>query len=254
MVSIKSQSCNRLAQNLRTVVMQESLQTQVKLTYVLMKLSFKGKMIFMSSNLNEEDLRQLRYYLEGFIPVNSCSDAMDIVRLLENDGRISWENVKFIKKAMESIRRQDIVKELTKFEIKRNLTLLLDFYTKNVNGLDSNFCENKLGMKMIASLLQKIMDTARESVNVRNISSTVESSRDLKKVLMTIEEKLDEEPSLSWNDFTMLVILAGEIIAIASADEEQQESLLELCITAADELCSRMNDLGTWEDFKNHVK
>lgn len=63
---------------------------------------------------------------------------------------------------------------------------------------------------------------------------------------MALEEKIDEETPLSWNDFTMLVIFAGEIITIASADEEQQESLLDLCTTAADELCSRMNARGNW--------
>ena len=99
---------------------------------------------------------------------------------------------------------------------------------------------------MVASRLRKIMDSARESVKIRDICSTVESSRDLKKVLMALEEKMDEEKPLSLDDFTMLVIFAGEIITIASADEEQQESLLDLCTTAADELCSRTNAPETW--------
>ena len=226
--------------------MQGPSQTEVKLTYELMKTNFKRKMINMSSKLREDDLRRLRYYLEGVIPINNCSDSMDILRLLEHEARISWDNINFVKEAMGSITREDLVEDLTKYEVKRNLTLLLDFYSKSNLGLDSNFCDNKLGMNMVASRLRKIMDSARESVKIRDICSTVESSRDLKKVLMALEEKMDEETPLSLDDFTMLVIFAGEIIAIASADEEQQESLLDLCTTAADELCSRMNALGTW--------
>ena len=224
--------------------MQGPSQTEVKLTYELMKTNFKCKMINMSSKLREDDLQKLRYYLEGVIPINNCSDSMDILRLLEHEARISWDNINFVKKAMGSITRQDLVEDLTVYEVKRNLTLLLDFYAKSNLGLDSNFCDNKLGMNMVASRLRKIMDSARESVKIRDICSTVESSRDLKKVLMALEEKMDEEPS--WDDFTMLVIFAGEIITIASADEEQQESLLDLCTTAADELCSRMNARGNW--------
>lgn len=243
-LGIRSRSCNRLAQNMRTEVMQGPSQTEVKLTYELMKTKFKCKMINMSSKLREDDLRKLRYYLEGIIPINNCSDSMDILRLLEHEARISWDNINFVKEAMGSIPRLDLVEDLTKYEVKRNLTLLLDFYAKSNLGLDSNFCDNKLGMNMVASRLRKIMDSARESVKIRDICSTVESSRDLKKVLMALEEKMDEEPS--WDDFTMLVIFAGEIITIASADEEQQESLLDLCTTAADELCSRMKAPGTW--------
>lgn len=156
-LGIRSRSCNRLAQNMRTEVMQGPSQTEVKLTYELMKTKFKCKMINMSSKLREDDLRKLRYYLEGIIPINNCSDSMDILRLLEHEARISWDNINFVKEAMGSIPRLDLVEDLTKYEVKRNLTLLLDFYAKSNLGLDSNFCDNKLGMNMVASRLRKIM-------------------------------------------------------------------------------------------------
>ena len=46
----------------------------------------------------------------------------------------------------------------------------------------------------------------------------------------------------------MLVVIAGEllVIAIASASEERSEPVMELCSTAADELCPRMIELGSW--------
>ena len=50
----------------------------------------------------------------------------------------------------------------------------------------------------------------------------------------------------SWNGFTMLVIVAGELVGLASARQARLETIMELCSTAADELCPRMIELGSW--------
>lgn len=182
-----------------------------------MKIKFKCKMINMFLKLREDDFWKFCYYLEGIILINNCFDFMDILWLLEYEVRILWDNINFVKEVMGSILRLDFVEDLIKYEVKRNLIFLLDFYVKSNLGLD---CDNKLGMNMVVLCLWKIMDSVWESVKIRDICLIVEFSRDLKKVLMVLEEKMDEELLLLWDDFIMFVIFVGEIIIIVFVDEE----------------------------------
>jgi len=77
----------------------------------------------------------------------------------------------------------------------------------------------------------------------------------MRKALVDFEDEIDcGELTFSWNEFTMLVVIAGEIIAVAYNNEELQGPVMDLCSTAADELCSRMTELGSWEDFCMQVK
>jgi len=83
----------------------------------------------------------------------------------------------------------------------------------------------------------------------------MESCKDVRKALADFEEEIDcRGLTSSWNGFTMLVIIAGELIGLASARQAPSESIIELCSTAADELCPRMIELGSWEDFCSQLK
>lgn len=72
----------------------------------------------------------------------------------------------------------------------------------------------------------------------------------MRKALVDFEDDIDcSGPTFSWSEFTMLIVIAGEIIAVAYKNEELQESVIDLCSTAADELCSRMTELGSWVSY-----
>jgi len=96
---------------------------------VLLKISFK---------LDEEHQKKLLHYCNGLIS-KQVTDTIDILRSLEYKGKISWEDVNSVKEAMLKINRFDIVKELTEYEIKRDLTLL-DFYAWKILNLDLHCC------------------------------------------------------------------------------------------------------------------
>lgn len=202
---------------------------------VLLKISFK---------LDEEHQKKLLHYCSGLIS-KQVTDTIDILRSLEYKGKISWEDVNFVKEAMRKINRFDIVKELTEYEIKRDLTLLLDFYARKILNLDLHCCS--VSVKRIVGHLVRLMEVARDKVDVTSISLTVECCKDMRKALVDFEDEIDcGELTFSWNEFTMLVVIAGEIIAVAYKNEELQEPVMDLCSTAADELCSRMTELGSW--------
>ena len=209
-----------------------------------LRQAYKGVLIRISHNLDREHQKELRYYCSG--PVHA-TDTIDILRSLEHEGKISWENVNLLKDAMYTIRRLDMVKKLTDFEIKRDLTLLLDFYVRKIQGLDLCCCCS-VGVKRVAGHLVRLMEIVRDTVDIRATSLTVESSNDIRRALVEFDEEFDsgELTFSAWNEFTMLVLIAGEIIAVASEKKERREPVVELCFAAADELCSRMTELGSW--------
>ena len=186
----------------------------------------------------------LLYYCNGIIP-KQLTDTIEIFRSLEYKGMISWEDVIVIKEAMHGIKRYDIVKELTEYEVKRDLTLLLDYYARKILNLDLK-CSSVYVKRTVGHLV-RLMEVARDKVDMTSLSLTVETSKDIRKALVEFEDEIDcREQSFSWNEFIMLVVIAGEIIAVAFNNEELQEPVVDLCSTAADELCSRMTKLGSW--------
>ena len=210
-----------------------------------LRQDYNGVLLQVSFKLDTEHQKELRYYCNGFIPI-CVTDTIDILQTLGHERKISWEDVNFLKEAMRKMRRIDIVEDLTEFEIKRDLTLLLDFYVKKILRLDLPCCS--VSVKRVAGHLARLTEIVRGKVDLAAISLRVESSKDIRKVLADFEEEIDcGELAFSWNGFTMLLIIAGEIIAAASSSfEERQDPLTELCITAADELHSRMTELGGW--------
>ena len=207
---------------------------------------YNSILLHISFKLDEEQRKNLLHYCNGLI-LKQVTDTIDILRSLEYNGKISWENVNLIKEAMGKINRLDIVKELTEYEYKRYLTLLLDFYARKILNLDLH-CSS-VPVKRIAGHLVRLMEFARDKVDsITSINLTVESSKDIRKALVDFEDDIDcREQPFSWNEFTLLVVIAGEIIAVAYKNEaELQEPVIDLCSTAADELCSRMTELGSW--------
>ncbi len=241
-MDIKGRECTRLAviPSTTAAIMTSTTRTVTD----KLRQDYNGVLLQISFKLDAEHQRNLSYYCNGFIPI-LVTDTIDILRTLEHERKISWEDINLLKEAMHKIRRFDIVKELTEFEIKRDLTLLLDFYTRKILQLDL-YCSS-VAVKVVTGHLVRLMEIVRDKVDIAAISLTVESSKDIRKALVDFEEEIDcRELTFSWNEFTMLVIIAGEIIAKASLNEERRETVTELCSTAADELCSRMTDLGSW--------
>ncbi len=206
-------------------------------------VSYNGVLLQISDNLDKEHLKKLRFYFNGLIPIHATK-SMDILRSLEYKGKISWKDVNLVKEAMHDIGRIDLVKELTEFEIKRDLTLLLDFHARKI--LQSELLCCSVAVKRVAGYLGRLREIVREKVDITAIIPIVESSKEMRSELVDFEEEIDCTELTSWSKFIWLVIIAGEIIAASSLNEERQEPMVELCVTAADELCSRMMELGDW--------
>ena len=247
-VCIKGRECTHLAVFVASTTAAMSLST-LTVTDKL-RQAYNGVLLQISFKLDKNHQRKLRHYCNGLIPTH-VTDTMDILRSLQHERKISWADISLLKEAMHEIRRFDVVKDLNEFEIKRDLTLLLDFYARTIQKLD--LCCSSVSVKMVAGHLVRLMEIVRDKVDITSISLTVESSKDIRKALVDFEQVIDcRELRFTWNEFTMLVIIAGEIIAAVSLNEQRRDPVIELCYTAADELCSRMTELGSWVS-KLHV-
>lgn len=172
-----------------------------------LRQAYKNVLLQINDDLKEA-LRRLRRCCTGCI---SKQDAGTITtfRSLEHEGKISWEDVTFLKELMCTMQRLDVVKKLTRFELKRDLTILLDFYPVQI----SRCCS--VSLKRFAGYLTRLADVDRDRVDLSSLNITKESSEDIRKVLVDFEEEIDcRELPFSWNESTMLVVIAGELTTV----------------------------------------
>ena len=208
--------------------------------------AYAAVLLQIARNLDRDQQQELRFYYSrsGLSPVEDTG-ILTLLTSLEYAGMISWEDVGRLTEGLRQIQRLDLVKLLTEFELKRDLTVLLDFYTRKRLELDLCFRSNSV--QSTAAYL--LTETVRDEFDITNVRSLVGSGKSIKTVLNEFEEEIDRsELSSPWSKLTMLIVIAGEIIVAASADgiRHQNHQLMEMCSTAAEECSSRMIELGSW--------
>lgn len=210
-----------------------------------LRQTYAAVLLQIARNLDQAQQQELRFYYSrsGLVPIANIG-FLDTLTSLEYVGMISWEDVRRLKEGLLAIQRLDLVEQLIVFETQRDLTVLLDFYTRKRLGLD--LCHRSDSVEKTAGYLLK--EIVRDGIDITSVKTFVESSKTIKKVLNDFEEEIGRsEKSSPWSKLTMLVVIAGEIIFAASANaERRQNELMELCFTAADELSARMMKLGNW--------
>ena len=211
-----------------------------------LRLAYAAVLLKIARNLNRDQQQELRFYYSrsGLISVEDTG-ILTTLTSLEHAGMISWEDVGRLTEGLRQIQRMDLVTLLTEFEMKRNLTVLLDFYTRKRLGMDLSFRSDSVQ----STAAHLFTETVRDGFDITNIRSLVGSGKSIKKVLNEFEDEIDRsEFSSPWSKLTMLIAIAGEIIVAASANgkRHQNHQLMEMCFTAAEECSSRMIELGSW--------
>ena len=186
----KRSACARSAVLISILKMTTAIMPSSSFTLTdKLRQAYNAVLLQISFNLDQQHQEQLHYYFKGLIPI-TITDTINILRSLEYNRKIWWEDLNLVKEAMHDIGRLDIVKEFTEFEIKRDLTLLLDFYARKILGLDLDCCS--ISVKKVAGHLARLMAIVRDKINIKTINLTVESSKDIRKVLVDFEEEIDE--------------------------------------------------------------
>ena len=215
-----------------------------------LQLDYAALLLQIVQELEQDRVEELRLYCTaaGLIP-KEITGAVNIIFELERIGKISWKNVSFLKESLNRVFRLDLVKTLLEFENKRNMILLMNLYAKKRNGLETNGRFSS-SVESLSECLVKViaMETTPGRFDLSDIRSSSESTEGIKRVLSEFEKEIEAELSHRWSKLTLLVIIAAEIIFEVLGNEEHRRKLdvIKLCFTAADELCFRMKNLGSW--------
>ncbi|XP_078359811.1 uncharacterized protein LOC144644236 [Oculina patagonica] len=209
---------------------------------------YRAVLVQIARHLDKRQRKELQFLCIGLVP-RRVKEVLTLFRSLEEVGKISWVDVTFLKKCLHDVGREDLVVKLTAFEVKRDLSILLNFYNKKKNELDSIY---QTKMTNAAKCLVQLMKCFQGSLDVRGMLRT--SGKNPEELWLRFASECDLQ-KMTWGTFSMLVAVAGEIIAVSSSQSGQTpDQAMELCITLADKLCHPMLQLGTWADFCTYVK
>ena len=202
---------------------------------------YRAVLVQIARDLDEEQCKELQFLCTGLVP-RRVKEVLTLFRSLEEAAKMSWADVAFLKKCLHDVGREDLVVKLTAFEVKRDLSILLNFYVEKRNGLDFFY---QSSAKNAAEYLVQLMECFQGRLNVRGMLRR--SGKDPKHLWQQFASVCAPQ-KLTWGKFSMLVAIAGEIIAVSSSalSRQRQGEAIEMCITLADELCHPLLQLGTW--------
>ena len=207
-------------------------------------------------SLEKDQQEELRFIFGELI--RKEPGALIIISSLEYAGKISWSDVSFLKEGLVEVKRLDLAQKLTEFEVMRNLTVLLDFYARKRQGISESSCSSPLDSveKVAGYLLMITREVFQDGFDVseRVRSLLGESREDIKNLMLVFKDNCDQELSDPWSKLTLLIVISGEIFAVALANEEhhQKQEVMKLLYTVAEDLCSRITKLpkGSWVSEK----
>lgn len=180
-------------------------------------------------------------------------NTLNIFIKLEHIEKISWENVRFLKKILTQLFRLDLEETLTKYEIKRDLALLLALYASKRQGCRNTYKRFSTSVEKICDLLLNVTNeisrtptTDADKLDLTFIRSVL-AEEDIKQVLVEFEQEIESKfTSDSWSKLTMFVVIAGELVFEALAHGEKQD-VMNICFITVDKICCRMQELrGGW--------
>ena len=207
------------------------------------KLQFDYRAVLVQTvrDLDEEQRRQLFFLCR--VP-RRVLDVWALLTSLEDSAKISWIDVSFLKKCLHIVGRKDLVVALTKFEMKRELSILLNFYVKEKNGLHPFYPSSAT---VAAFHLVRLMERFPGRADLTGMMRS--SDKKAEDLWLQFLSATPRTSRVTWGKFSMLVAIAGEIIAKTSLDHyagSSDEALMEMCIKLADELSTKLVELGRW--------
>ena len=213
-----------------------------------LRQTYRNTLYQIARNLDEEQQKGLQFLCVEHVP-RRIKELLDLFFALEENKKMSWINVSYLMKCLDEIGRKDLAELLAKFEVKRNMSILLSFYVKKRNGQHSFDDDDWSSATKLAEYLVHLMEGFEGNVEIRDImkSSDGDNKKDL--WLKFVNECTAWSLRKTWSKFSMLVALAGETICASASIHpggNSEEAIMDICITLADELCCSMLQLGGW--------
>jgi len=208
-----------------------------------LRLDFAALLIENFWHAGKETEDSLRFFFKRKdIPKNVCG-VLNFLSALEDVEEISWKNVSRLKTWLSATQRKVLFHDFEEFEIKRNVTLLLDAIVKIRK--DSPRQNLSKATEAIALNLANLNDCALDKSKVRLLRK---SKTNIEEVMICLEEKI-RKTSLSKPNYrlALLIVAAGEVLSETETNNEEfEDPLPEDVIRCAAEICSRMTGLEEW--------
>ena len=208
---------------------------------------YRAVLVQISRDLDKEQCKELQFLCTGLVP-RRVKGVLALFRSLEEAAKMSWVDATFLKECLHDVGREDLVVKLTAFEMKRDLSILLNFYVKKRNGLHPFY---QSSATEAAEYLVQLMEGFQGRVDVRGMLRS--SDKNPKDLWLYFVSECSSPQRITWGTLSMLVAVGGEIIAVSSSFSEERpeelEEAMKMCIGLADELCHLMLQLGTWVWF-----
>ena len=211
-----------------------------------LRRTYNAALLPIVYGLRHHEQEELQRYYKGFIP-NGIDGTLGILSSLEDAGKISWTNVSWLKDGLREIQRSDLAETLTAFETQRDLTLFLDVYARKRHGLESRRYK-AASSKIIELLARNLMEVTTgvftDGFETSKVRSLMESKENVRELMFDFEEKIEKKTLNAWSKLTLLVVIAGEIVAeVIDAECQPETEVLKLCSNFC---CDRLKKLGNW--------
>ena len=211
-----------------------------------LKLEYRSALLQISYELEKVQTKALLFYYDKVIEEDN--EPLALFRSLEYAGKLSWKDVSFLKEGLLKVRRLDLVKDLTEFEVNRNFALLLDLYGKMRQSSQWSYSSYESMVKVANHLTFLMRAICEDEFDVSDtINKFMEAGKEFKSVLNDLEEETERQLSEPWSKLTLLFLVSGELITanmLQEAEHGGKPNAPDLCFTAAKKLSSRMFNLG----------
>ena len=211
-----------------------------------LKLEYRSALLQISYELEKVQTKALLFYYDKVIEEDN--EPLALFRSLEYAGKLSWKDVSFLKEGLLKVRRFDLVKDLTEFEVNRNFALLLDLYGKMRQSSQWSYSSFESMVKVANHLTFLMRAISEDEYDVSDtINKFMEAGKEFKSVLNDLEEETERQLSEPWSKLTLLFLVSGELITsnmLKEAEHGGKPNAPDLCFTAAKKLSSRMFNLG----------
>ena len=213
-----------------------------------LRQTYRNALYQIARNLDEEQQKGLQFLCVEHVP-RRVKELLDLFFALE-ENKMSWINVSFLMECLNEIGRKDLAELLAKFEVKRNMSILLSFYVKKRNGQHSfDDDDDRSSATELAEYLVQLMEVFEGTVEIRDIMNSSDGDNKKDLWLKFVNECTAWNSRKTWSKFSMLVALAGETICASTSIHPRgnsEEAIMDICIALADELYCPTLQLGSW--------
>ena len=212
-----------------------------------LRQTYRNALYQIARNLDEEQQKGLQFLCVEQVP-RRVKELLDLFFALE-ENKMSWINVSFLIECLDEIGKKDLAELLAKFEVKRNMSILLSFYVKKRNRQHSLDDDDQSSATELAEYLVQLMEAFEGTVEIRDIMNSSDGDNKKDLWLKFVNECTAWNSRKTWSKFSVLVALAGETICASTSIHPRgnsEEAIMDICIALADEQYCPTLQLGSW--------